>query len=84
MPERGRADDEDEVVPGQRLAKCAASGRQVTGELRMILREPGSSAERFLPDGASESFGEHDECVPGPIGVCARARADGECASAGG
>ena len=53
-----------------------AVGRQVAGEQRVILREPGARAERLLPDRAREPLGQRDERLPG-LGVVG-ARPDDE------
>ena len=50
LPEHRRADGEHDVVRRQHLAQARAVGRQVTGEQRVILREPGARAERLLED----------------------------------
>ena len=84
LPEHRRADGEHEVVRRQRLAQADAVGRQVAGEQRVILREPGARAERLLPDRAREPLGQRDERLPGLgiVGACPdherRARSAGD------
>ena len=62
LAEHRRADDDEhDVVRRERLAQARPVGRQVAGEERVVLREPGARAERLLPDRAREPLGQSDE-----------------------
>ncbi len=66
LAERRRAHHEDSVERLEDGAEPGPVGRQVTGEARVVLREPGPGAERLLPDRRVEPLRELDERVPGP------------------
>ena len=67
LPERRRPYHEDSVEWLEDGAQLGPVGRQVTGEARVVLREPGPRAERLLPDRRVEPLRELDERLPGPL-----------------
>ena len=62
--ERVRADRQHHVVPGQRVVQQATLPREVSGEQRVILREPHTPRERLLPDRAAQPLGERNHRIP--------------------
>ena len=64
LSERGRADDEHDVVRLQRRTQTSPIRGEMPGEPRMIVRESCTRPERLLPDRGFEAVGDEHECLP--------------------
>ena len=64
LAEDRRADGEDRVVGGERLAQPRAAGGKVAGEERVVLREARAGAEGLGAHRARQALGERDERGP--------------------
>ena len=69
ISERGRAEREDEIVPGEELHDPLAHRGQEAGEERMVFGEAAPARHRADPHGRVVPLGEAHDLVPGAIAV---------------